>query len=150
MITTLSALREQMLSGPETASGSQLQANRRLRQQDTADVQNQSSTTDSQALKPDSSDAVSVEFSVSRDVFTAVDDFFNLGKSGRFDAFHSLSPADKEQFVKIVAELAKSGYVGYEELIVNKKVERHEVTTQVADRRVQHARVYDNSKPYTR
>ena len=93
-----------------------------------------------------SDDALSVEFSVSRDMFTAVDDFFNLGKSGRFDAFHALSPEDKEQFVKIVAELAKSGYVGYEELIVNKKVERHEVASQIGNRRVRHARVYDNSK----
>jgi len=150
MITTLSALRDQMLSGAETASRSQLQANRQLRQQGAADSQTLSPTADSQAINPGANDAVSVEFSVSRDVFSAVDDFYNLGKSGRFDAFHSLSPADKEQFVKIVAELAKSGYVGYEELIVNKKVERHEVTTQVADRRVQHARVYDNSKPYTR
>lgn len=150
MITTLSALREQMLSGAETASRSQLQANRQLRQQEAADSQSLSPAADSQAARSGANDAVSVEFSVSRDVFTAVDDFYNLGKSGRFDAFHSLSPADKEQFVKIVAELAKSGYVGYEELIVNKKVERHEVTTQVADRRAQHARVYDNSKPYTR
>jgi len=150
MITTLSALRDQMLSGAEPATRSQLQANRQLRQQGAADSQNMLPTTDSQAMNPGANDAVAVEFSVSRDVFTAVDDFYNLGKSGRFDAFHSLSPADKEQFVKIVAELAKSGYVGYEELIVNKKVERHEVTTQVADRRVQHARVYDNSKPYTR
>lgn len=150
MITTLSALREQMLSGSDPASRSQLQTNQQLRQQETVEAQYLSPTTDSQAIKPVANDAVSVDFSVSRDVFSAVDDFYNLGKSGRFDAFHSLSPADKEQFVKIVAELAKSGYVGYEELIINKKVERHEVTTQVADRRTQHARVYDNSKPYTR
>ena len=54
-------------------------------------------------------DAVSVELSASHDVFSAVDDFYDLGRSGRFDAFHKLSPEDKEQFVKMVAQLAQSG-----------------------------------------
>lgn len=91
-------------------------------------------------------DAVSVELSASHEVFTAVDNFFNLGRTGRFDAFHALSPADKEQFVKIVAELAKSGYMGYEELVVNKKVERHDVSSQIGDRRLDDARVYDRNR----
>jgi hypothetical protein len=91
-------------------------------------------------------DAVSVELSASHDVFSAVDNYFNLGRSGRFDAFHKLSPHDKEQFVKIVAELAKSGYMGYEELVVNKKVERHEVLMQIGDERLKNARLYDENK----
>jgi hypothetical protein len=91
-------------------------------------------------------DAVSVKLSASRDVFSAVDDYFNLGRSGRLDAFRGLSPEDKEQFFRIVAELAKSGYVGYEELIVNKKVERHDIVSQMGNRRLQNARVYDSSK----
>lgn len=146
MITTLTALREKMLMTADAKAQPQPQASRNVQQQADTDP------TDVSRTKPrnGAGDAVSVELSVSPDVFSAVDDFFNLGKSGRFDAFHGLSPADKEQFVKIVAELAKSGYVGYEELIVNKKVERHEVTTQIADRRAQHAKVYDNSKPYRR
>lgn len=91
-------------------------------------------------------DAFSVNMSVSKDVFTAVDNFFNMGRSGRFDAFHTLSPEDMESFVKIVAELAKSGYMGYEELVVNKKVERHEMTTQIGDDRLRGARVYNRPK----
>lgn len=87
-----------------------------------------------------------VEISVSREVFTAVDSFFNLGKSGRFDDFHNLSREEKEQFVKIVAELAKTGYMGYEELTVNKKVERHDVLNQIGDQRLRSAELYDESK----
>jgi hypothetical protein len=90
--------------------------------------------------------ADALERSVSHDVFTAVDSYFNMGKSGRFDAFHALSPEDKEQFVKIVAELAKSGYMGYEELIVNKKVEKHDVLNQMGDDRLHDAKVYDRPK----
>ncbi|OGR29848.1 MAG: hypothetical protein A2X79_03855 [Desulfuromonadaceae bacterium GWB2_53_15] len=146
MITTLSALREKMLSTEDAAAQSQPRINQHARQQGAVDPVNLSQATGSQAVRSGSDDALSVEFSVSRDVFTAVDDFFNLGKSGRFDAFHALPPEDKEQFVQIVAELAKSGYVGYEELIVNKKVERHEVASQIGNRRVRNARVYDNSK----
>jgi hypothetical protein len=90
-------------------------------------------------------DAASVDLSASPDVFSAVDNFFNLGKSNRFDDFHKLSPEDKEQFVMIVAELAKSHYVGYEEYVVNNKVERHGVETQIGDERLYNARVYDSS-----
>ena len=91
-------------------------------------------------------DALSVELSASHDVFSAVDDFYDLGRSGRFDAFHKLSPEDKEQFVKMVAQLAKSGYVGYEKLIVDHKVERHDVVAQIADHRLRNARVVDRAK----
>lgn len=87
-----------------------------------------------------------VNISGSKDVFTAVDNFFNMGKSDRFEDFHNLSREDKETFVKIVAELAKAGYMGYEELIVNNKVERHEIAHQMGDDRIRGARVYDESK----
>jgi hypothetical protein len=87
-----------------------------------------------------------IDLSVSHDVFSAVDNFFNMGRSGRFDAFHNLSPDDKEQFVRIVAELAKSGYMGFEELIVKNKVERHDVANQMGDERLHGAKVYDVSK----
>lgn len=93
-----------------------------------------------------SQDADSVEISASKDVYTAVDSFFNLGKSARFEDFHNLSREDKEIFVKIVAELAKSGYMGYEELVVNNKVERHEALDKVVDQRLRGAKVYDESK----
>lgn len=146
MITTLTGLREMMLTTADSKAQAQSRTSQQVQNQEHADPAGLSPAKEQSAPQ----DAVSVELSVSHDVFSAVDDFFNLGKSGRFDAFHALAPKDKEQFVKIVAELAKSGYVGYEELIINKKVERHEVTAQIADRRAQQAKVYDNSKPYRR
>ncbi|GFO64605.1 hypothetical protein M1B72_16005 [Geomonas paludis] len=90
-------------------------------------------------------DADLVNISTSQDVFSAVDSFFNLGASNRFDAFHKLSPQDKEQFVQIVADLAKAGYMGYEELVVNNKVERHDLENKIGDQRIRGARVYDSS-----
>lgn len=150
MNLTITALREMMLTGADSAPKSQLAVNQQIQQQKVLDpasvlpVMNKS-------IAPSASDSsVSVDFSVSHDVFSAVDDFFNLGKSGRFNSFHSLSPEDKEQFVTIVAELAKSGYVGFEELLVNKKVERHEITSQIGDQRLRLARVYDSSKDHLR
>ncbi|WP_136524945.1 hypothetical protein [Geomonas ferrireducens] len=113
------------------------------------------STTDTGSAKPShkrdggadaTADADLVNISTSQDVFTAVDNFFNLGASNRFDAFHKLSPNDKEQFVQIVADLAKSGYMGYEELVVNKKVERHDLENKIGDDRIRGARVYDRAK----
>lgn len=113
------------------------------------------STTDTGSAKPSpkrdsgadaTSDADLVNISTSQDVFSAVDSFFNLGASNRFDAFHKLSPNDKEQFVQIVADLAKSGYMGYEELVVNKKVERHDLENKIGDDRIRGARVYDRAK----
>lgn len=86
-----------------------------------------------------------VNISTSQDVFSAVDDFFNLGSSNRFDGFHNLSREDKESFVKIVAELAKAGYMGYEELKVNNKLERHEIAHQIGDQRLRGAKVYDDA-----
>jgi len=90
--------------------------------------------------------AASVELSVSQDVFAAVDDFYNLGASGRFEAFHRLSPEGKEQFVRMVAKLSQSGYVGYEERLVNHKVERHDVVAAIGDDRLRDAPVLDWAK----
>ena len=97
-----------------------------------------------------SADAFSVDLSGSSDVFAAVDSFFNLGKSDRFGDFHKLSSGDQEEFVKIVAALAKTGYAGYEELIVNNKIERHDIMNKMGDSRLLQARVYDESKKQIR
>lgn len=146
MNLTIPALREMMLTRAESAPKSQLAVDQQIQKQKVLDPTGIPPVIDNKILPSASDNAVSVDFSVSHDVFSAVDDFFNLGKSGRFNSFHSLSPEDKEQFVKIVAELAKSGYVGFEELLVNKKVERHEITSQIGDQRLRLARVYDSSK----
>jgi len=146
MNLSISTLREMMLtSSDSTNKSSDPLVTQQLLRQESPDPVSSIVVTASKAA---ADSGVSVDFSVSHDVFSAVDDFFNLGKTGRFDTFHALSPDDKEQFVKIVAELAKSGYVGFEELIVNKKVERHEITSQIGDQRLRLARVYDNSQEH--
>lgn len=144
MITTLSAFKEMILASsggktnPWPGSGQNVEPGNAGTAASPAE---QGAVMDSRAP-----DAVSVELSASHDVFAAVDDYFNLGRSGRFEAFHALSRDDKEQFVKIVVELAKSGYMGYEELIVNNKVERHEITSKIGDRRLSDAKVYDRPR----
>jgi hypothetical protein len=145
MITTLSAYKEMIFAFSGERSQPQLRGNQNMASAGTDPVPF-SPEFAGQMIDNKSIDAVSVELSASHDVFSAVDDFYNLGRSGRFGAFHKLSPEEKEQFVKIVAELAKSGYVGYEELIVNNKVERHEIVSQIGDDRLRNARVYDRSK----
>lgn len=142
MISALTAYKEMILS---SATGKPADQNRKVAGDAASDVTNSAGVADG-ATDNRTVDAVSVDLSASHDVFTAVDDFFNLGRSGRFDAFHKLSREEKEQFVNIVAELAKAGYIGYEELIVNKKVERHEMTTQIGDDRLRAAKVYDRAK----
>ena len=100
MISTLSAYKEMILASASSNAG------QRLKGGETA-----ATAADPAALVPKAagmvasgspSDAVSVELSASHDVFNAVDSYFNLGRSGRFDDFHKLSREDKEQFVKIM------------------------------------------------
>lgn len=145
MIPTITAYKEMLLSASGGKNGQQ------LRQASGNAAAGGAETTASAAGRvsgehADINAVDPVELSVSHDVFSAVDDYFNLGKSGRFEAFHNLSRDDKEQFVKIVAELAKAGYMGYEELVVNKKVEKHEMTNQIGDDRLYGAKVYDRPK----
>jgi len=88
-------------------------------------------------------DAVSVDLSASHDVFAAVDNFFDLNRPGKFEAFDHLSQEEKGEALKMVVELGKRGYVGYETLLVdNNKVERHDVIMEIGDDRLRNARVY--------
>lgn len=91
-------------------------------------------------------DAVSVDLSAPHDVFAAVDNFFDLNKSGKQEMFDSLSPEEKGQALKMVAELTKTGYVGYETLQVNNKIERHDIIMQIGDDRLRNARVYHDPR----
>ena len=99
---------------------------------------------DPTARKPSpGGDAVSVDLSASHDVFAAVDKFFDLNSPGKLETFNSLSPDEKGQALKMVAELGKRGYVGYETLLVdNQKVERHDIIMEIGDDRLRNARVY--------
>lgn len=143
MVTTISAYKEIIPATPTAKSGQLVGKGAGINPSGKVDS-NVIVELAGKILNQESSD--NVDLSVSHDVFSAVDDFYNMGRSGRFDAFHKLSPDDKEQFVRIVAELAKSGYMGFEELVVKNKVERHDVANQMGDDRLRGARVYDASK----
>ena len=82
------------------------------------------------------------ELSAGGDVFKAVDDFFDLSRPGRFDGVLKLDRAARNQFYKMVGSLLMNGYVGYETLIVNNKVERHDLVLQIGDDRLKQARPY--------
>ena len=90
--------------------------------------------------------ADSVEMSATHDVFGAVENFFNMGNPGHLSAADKLSPAEKQQFTKIVATLLTKGYTGYEELVVNNKVEHHDIDMQIGDDRLRKARLYQDPK----
>ncbi len=107
----------------------------------TVDSQLKSAISKLAAQRP-ADDATSVELSASHDVFGAVSSFFNQGDPGHLSAAAKLSPSEKKQFNQIVAELLKSGYTGYEELVVNNKVEHHDIDMQMGDDRLHHARLY--------
>lgn len=44
-----------------------------------------------------------------------------------------------DKFIKIFPELAKTGYIWYEELIVNNKIEKHEIVNHIGDNRLKNA-----------
>jgi len=145
MITTLSTYGEVVSPSSGESSQPQLRGKQNIASGATDAVPAEAKVA-GQVMDSKTVDAASVELSASHDVFSAVDNFYNLGRSGRFDAFHKLSPEDKEQFVKMVAELSKSGYLGYQEFIVNHKVERHEVVSQIGDERLRNAHVFDRGR----
>ncbi len=92
-------------------------------------------------------DAVTVDFSASHDVFAAVDKFFDLNSPGKLETLNSLSPEEKGQALKMVVELTKKGFVGYETLrLDNNKVERHDVIMEIGDDRLRNAHVYHDPR----
>jgi len=87
-------------------------------------------STQAQAAEP----SASASLSSSSDVFSAVDDFFNLSSSDRLGAYGKLSPEDKESFLKIVAKLGSEGFMGYEVYKdKNGQTHKEDVTLSIAD-----------------
>lgn len=83
------------------------------------------------AKKPDA--PVKTELSYSGDVFTAVDDFFNLSSSGRLDSFSKLSKEDQEAFFQMVAKLGAQGYMGYELVEIDGEVVKQDIDAGMVD-----------------
>lgn len=73
--------------------------------------------------------------------FDKVEDFLNLGKSGRLD-IGDLNEDEKKEFLKILASLLQKGIVGYEILEVNGKPEKHFIECEIGDQRIKQAKLY--------
>lgn len=91
---------------------------------------------------------VSVSLSASSDVFKAVDSFYNLGGDDRLSSYSSLSESDKAEFIKVVASLAQSGYMGYEVLKINGQPEKHDIDMQIGDEATYNAPLYPEDDQY--
>jgi hypothetical protein len=87
----------------------------------------------------------SADISDASKVFSQVDRVFNLGSPGRVDT-RKMSPADRKEFLKIVANLLHKGVVGYEVLEVNGRPEKHFIENEIGDNRIKGARLYKNGK----
>ena len=91
-------------------------------------------------------DRVTLSHSTSANLLSAVDNVYNLNGPRQLDSYRKLSADDKKQFVQIVSALATTGYMGYEDLVVKNRVERHNATTEIGDQRLHGARVYRDPK----
>jgi len=88
----------------------------------------------------------SAEISNTSKAFKKLDDFLNLGKSGRMD-ISDLNPKEKDEFLKMLAALIKKGVVGYEILEVNGKPEKHYIDLEIGDQRIKGAKLYKKTYP---
>jgi hypothetical protein len=85
------------------------------------------------------------EISDTSKVFSQVDNFLNLGSQDRVDT-SKMSPADRKEFLKIVANLLHNGVVGYEVLDVKGQPEKHFIENEIGDQRIKGAKLYKNGK----
>ena len=53
-----------------------------------------------------------------------------------------LNDAEKEEFLKMLANLLKHGIIGYEILEVNGQPEKHFIVNQIGDERIYGAKLY--------
>lgn len=85
----------------------------------------------------------SLEISDTSKVFSQVDKFLNLGDPDRLN-LGKMSPSDKKEFIKVVADLAQRGIMGYEILKVNGEPEKHFIENEIGDSRIKGAKLYRN------
>ena len=88
-----------------------------------------------------------LEISNTSKALDKVNDFLNLGKSDRTD-ISDLSPEEREEFLKMLADLLKSGIVGYEVRKVDGKPEKHFIVNQIGDRRLYGTKLYKKKGNY--
>lgn len=78
----------------------------------------------------------------------AADRFFNLGSGSRFSSWDSLSSREKTMFIKMVAELAQRGLIGYEVVDIDNRPYKSFATTQIGDTLASQAPFYDRQARY--
>lgn len=88
-----------------------------------------------------------IEISNTAKVYDKVDKFFNLGREGRAD-LSKMNKKEKDEFLKMTADLIKKGVVGFEVLNVNGKPEKHFIETEIGDQRIKGAKLYKKKGYY--
>lgn len=92
----------------------------------------------------------SAEISNTAKAFKKIDGFLNLGKPRSF-TLDELSPEEKDEFISMLSKLLQKGIIGYEELEVDGKKEKHFIVTQIGNQRIKGAKLYDDKlKNYKR
>ena len=89
----------------------------------------------------------SIEISNTAKVYDRIDKFLNLGRPDRLDV-SDLNDAEKEEFLKMLANLLKHGIIGYEILEVNGQPEKHFIVNQIGDERIYGAKLYKKDGYY--
>lgn len=88
-----------------------------------------------------------IEISNTSKAFDRLNDFMNLGKPGRMD-ISDLSPEEREEFLKMLADLLKNGIVGYEVREVDGKPEKHFIVNEIGDERLYGTKLYKKKDIY--
>ena len=83
----------------------------------------------------------SLEISNTSKIYDKIDKFLNLGRPDRLDT-SDMNNAEREEFLKMLADLLKKGIVGFEVLEVNGKPEKHFIVNQIGDERLKGAKLY--------
>ncbi len=83
----------------------------------------------------------SIEISNTSKVYDRIDKFLNLGRPDRLD-ISDLNSAERDEFLKMLADLIRKGIVGFEVLEVNGKPEKHYIVNQIGDERLKGAKLY--------
>lgn len=88
-----------------------------------------------------------IEISNTSKAFDKLNDFMNLGKPGRMD-ISDLSPEEREEFLKMLADILKQGIIGYEIREVDGKPEKHFIVNQIGDERLYGTKLYTKKNTY--
>ena len=88
-----------------------------------------------------------IEISNTSKAFDKLNDFMNLGKPGRMD-ISDLSTEEREEFLKMLADMLKNGIIGYEIREVDGKPEKHFIVNQIGDKRLYGTKLYTKKDNY--